>query len=97
MQPKEGKMREKNGTQKKQDQKQKKIVEIYPSIAITKIDFNNTELHIEKTDVPLDFLKSNNKLRLRSISETKEPRNLRVKEMKMISEVNARLKNLVCL
>ena len=45
----------KNRTHKKQDQKQKKIVEIYPSIATTKVDFNNTELHIEKTSVPLDF------------------------------------------
>ena len=38
------------------------MVEIHPSIVITKIDFNNTELHIEKTNVSLDFFKSNNKL-----------------------------------
>ena len=55
------------------------MVEIHPSIVITKIDFNNTELHIEKTNVSLDFFKSNNKLWLRHISETKEPRKVESK------------------
>lgn len=34
------------------------MVEVYPSIAIMKIDFKNTEFHTEKTDCTIRFFKN---------------------------------------